>query len=535
MQPGGELQRRLPAELDDDALGLLDLAHADHVLERQRLEVQPVGGVVVGRDRLRVAVDHDRVAAELAHGLGRVHAAVVELDPLADPVRPRAEDHDARALAALDLVGRTHQPAARSASGLAGLGGAGVIQLTRALPAGVVVRRASRELGRAGVDGLERPLARERRLDAASARQLGELVQEPRVDARAPVQLVDGGAAAQRLEQVVEALGRGLRDELHQRAVVGRGRGTRVELARAQRLRERLLERAPDRHRLADRLHVRGQAGLGAGELLEREPRPLDHAVVDRRLEARRRRPGDVVGDLLQRVADREPGGDLRDREAGRLARQRARARDPRVHLDHDDLVGGGVDGELDVRAAGLDADGADHRDRLVAQRLVLLVGERLLRRDADAVAGVDAHRVEVLDRADDHDVVRAVAHHLELELAPAEHRLLEQHLTDRRGGQPPANNGSISASVADDAAAGAAERERGTDDERQPDVWQRRAGIVDRVGDRAARHAQSGRRSSSRGSARGPRRGRSPRSRRRSARPRGSRACRPRAAPWPG
>ena len=30
------------------------------------------------------------------------------------------------------------------------------------------------------------------------------------------------------------------------------------------------------------------------------------------------------------------------------------------------------------------------------------------------------AHRVEVLDRADDHDVVAAVAHHLELELVPA-------------------------------------------------------------------------------------------------------------------
>ena len=47
-------------------------------------------------------------------------------------------------------------------------------------------------------------------------------------------------------------------------------------------------------------------------------------------------------------------------------------------------------------------------------------------------VAGVDAHRVDVLDRADDDDVVVAVAHHLELELAPAEHRLLDQHLVDR-------------------------------------------------------------------------------------------------------
>jgi hypothetical protein len=75
---------------------------------------------------------------------------------------------------------------------------------------------------------------------------------------------------------------------------------------------------------------------------------------------------------------------------------------------------------ELDVRAAGLDADGADHRRRRVTQFLVRLVGKRHLRRHGDGVAGVDAHRVQVLDRADDHDVVERVAHDLQLELVPA-------------------------------------------------------------------------------------------------------------------
>ena len=56
-------------------------------------------------------------------------------------------------------------------------------------------------------------------------------------------------------------------------------------LQRAQRLLQRLGEVAPDRHRLADRLHVGGQRRVGAGELLEREPRHLDHDVVQRRLE----------------------------------------------------------------------------------------------------------------------------------------------------------------------------------------------------------------------------------------------------------
>ena len=99
-----QLERRLAAELDDHALGALDLEHGEDVLGGQRLEVEAVGGVVVGRDRLRVAVDHHRVATGLAHGHRRVHAAVVELDPLADPVRPRAEDHDRGAVAAADLT-----------------------------------------------------------------------------------------------------------------------------------------------------------------------------------------------------------------------------------------------------------------------------------------------------------------------------------------------------------------------------------------------------------------------------------------------
>ena len=91
-----------------------------------------------------------------------------------------------------------------------------------------------------------------------------------------------------------------------------------------------------------------------------------------------------------------------------------------------------GVHRELDVAAAGVDADLADHGDADVAQALVLAVGQRQRRGDGDRVAGVHAHRVEVLDRADDHDVVALVAHELELELLPAEDRLLEEHLGGR-------------------------------------------------------------------------------------------------------
>ena len=108
-----ELQRRLPAELHDDAVerALLALFFADgeHVFERERLEVEAVRGVVVGRHRLGVAVDHDGLEAQLAQREHGVHAAVVELDALPDAVRPAAEDDHLAAIGrrALALASRT--------------------------------------------------------------------------------------------------------------------------------------------------------------------------------------------------------------------------------------------------------------------------------------------------------------------------------------------------------------------------------------------------------------------------------------------
>ena len=69
---------------------LLGVDDLEHVLERERLEVQPAGGVVVGGDGLGVAVDHHRVVAGVAQREAGVHAGVVELDALADPVRARS-------------------------------------------------------------------------------------------------------------------------------------------------------------------------------------------------------------------------------------------------------------------------------------------------------------------------------------------------------------------------------------------------------------------------------------------------------------
>ncbi len=100
--------------------------------------------------------------------------------------------------------------------------------------------------------------------------------------------------------------------------------------------------------------------------------------------------------------------------------------------------------------------------------------GERHLRRDGDGVAGVHAHRVEVLDRADDDDVVGAVADDLELELVPAADGLLDEHLADRALVEPARDLADELVARRDEAAAVAAERERGSHDRRERDAVER-------------------------------------------------------------
>ena len=266
-------------------------------------------------------------------------------------------------------------------------------------------------------------------------------------------------------------------------------RPVRPELERAQRLLQALGEGAADRHHLADRFHRGGQRRIGAGKLLEGKARDFGDDIVDRRLERGRRRAArDVVLQLVQRVADRQPGRDLGDRKAGRLGSECRGARHARVHLDDDEASVGGIDGELHVRPAGLDPDLAQHRDRGVAHHLVFLVGERQRRRHRDRVARVHAHRIDVLDRADDDAVVRLVADDLHLELFPAEHAFLDQHLSRRRGVEPALDDLDELLAVVGDAAAGAAERERRTDDGRQPHMLERRQRLRHGVREHRAR-----------------------------------------------
>jgi hypothetical protein len=117
----------------------------------------------------------------------------------------------------------------------------------------------------------------------------------------------------------------------------------------------------------------------------------------------------------------------------------------------------------------------------LVDQRRVVQLGagrrpllqraQRLVQRPLERVAGVDAHRVQVLHVADRDAGVGGVPHHLVLDLLPAPQRALHEDLSDGRGGQAAADHGLQLLGGGDEAAAGASQRVRRPHDQRQPDL----------------------------------------------------------------
>ncbi len=94
LQAPGQVERGLPAELDDDAHGLFRFQDVQHIFQGHGLEKELVRGVIVGAHRFRVGIDHDALVPLFPQGKGGMHAAVVEFDALADPVRAAAQDDD---------------------------------------------------------------------------------------------------------------------------------------------------------------------------------------------------------------------------------------------------------------------------------------------------------------------------------------------------------------------------------------------------------------------------------------------------------
>ena len=219
----GELQRRLPAELHDESVGLFDLDDVHDVLERQRLEVELIRGVVVGGDRFGIAVDHDGLEADLLERERSMNAAVVELDPLPDPVRTASEDHDLllvalRAGFTLEAPRRVH--VGRQCGELRGASVDTAVDrphpegtsLLANLVRGLAAKRANLPIAEAERFGLPKQRLVERLPCGGPERpfeldDLAQLLEEPDVDGRGLMKLVDGEPNSKAVADVPEPLG----------------------------------------------------------------------------------------------------------------------------------------------------------------------------------------------------------------------------------------------------------------------------------------------------------------------------------------
>ena len=512
-----ELQRRLPAKAHNHPYGLFLFADVQDIFEGQRFEIELIGGIVIGRDSLRIAVHHDGPEALFRQSHDPVHAAIVEFNSLTDAVRSAAEDNDLLLRGGfrlvLPLVRRVVVGGIRLEFGRTGIDRLVHGNDTHRLapgPHGHLVgfhKMGKLAVGEPVLFRLEQESVVKRPALSDLLFQIDDLpdvVEEPWIDRRHTVEFVDREAELKSVPEREDRVGLGtLEARPHLFAPFrppggGQCRGVEFILPirtepsaslfkRAQGLLKRFLKGAAERHGFTDRFHLDAKRGIHPFEFFKIPSGDLHHAVINRRFEAGGGQFCNVIGNFVERVPHGELCSDLGNRKAGGLGCQGGRPRDSRVHFDDKAASTPRVDGKLDVGSAGLHADGTDDAERIVAHPLVLLVRQRLRRRHGNRIPRVYSHRVEVFDRTDDHDVVFDVAHHFQLEFLPADDRFLEEHLMDRARFKSMRQRIIEFLRRARDAAAGPAESERGTDDDRISDRFNKLFPFLQRADESAA------------------------------------------------
>ena len=516
----GEVQRSLAAELHDNTVGLLHVDDMHHVFKGERLEVQAVGGVVVGGHGFGVGVDHDGFHALVAQGEGGMTAAVVELDALTDTVGATAENDDLLLVMHLEFLAGfvggvevggvslvftgagIHQiVGGHGAGGLAEGGhvGFGALPHFGKLAVGEAEFLGLAEQGHEfGVVGRHGVAKGEVAQFAFHGDDVAQFTQEPRVDGGDLVDLFDAHAGEDGVAQGEDLLGVGHTQFAHDLfhggqfvAEVGTEAGS-ADFEGAHTLLEGFLEGTADSHGFAHALHGGGELVLGTSELFKGEARNLDDHVVDGGLEAGHRVAGDVVGDFVQRVADSELGAHLGDGEAGGLGGEGGGAGHAGVHFDDHEFAVLRVQAELHVGTAVFHADFTHDGLGGFADHGGLFAGQGLHGGNGDGVAGMDAHGVHIFDGADNDAVVLLVAHNFDFDFLPAEDGLLNEHF---------AGHGSVKAGLADlfevflvvgNATAGTAKGEGGADDEREGEFGGNAAHVVHAAGDFALGHGDA-------------------------------------------
>ncbi len=189
---------------------------------------------------------------------------------------------------------------------------------------------------------------------------------------------------------------------------------------------------------------------------------------------------GRAEGEVRQRLAGHQAGGDRGDGAVGGLGDEGHGAAGAGVDLEHVDVVA--LDGELHVHQAD-DAEGEGHGAGLDVELGDDLGRERVGRQRAGAVAGMHAGLLDVLHDAGDVDV-RAVAEGVDVDFGGVGEVAVEQDrgvAGDLDGGGDVAGELGV---VADDLHGAAAEHVAGADHQRVADAGGDGLGLLGRAGD---------------------------------------------------
>ncbi len=169
-------------------------------------------------------------------------------------------------------------------------------------------------------------------------------------------------------------------------------------------------------HHLTGGLHLRTEDGIDAGELGEREYRFLD-AVVGRDDFA-------SEADFLQRLASHHARRNLGQRLANALGNERHRTRSTRIDLEHVDIFA--LHGHLYVHQA-YHVEFQGHLAHLVTNLVLNMLRQRVGRKRAGRVTGVDTGLLDVLHDAADDDV-STVADRVDIHFDGAVEEVIQQY-----------------------------------------------------------------------------------------------------------
>ena len=440
----GELDGGLTAESYHHAHWLLHLENVHHILPAQRFKVEPVGGIVVGGDGLRVVVDDDHIIAHFLEGPDAVNTAVVKFNALADSDGAGAQHHNHR----FPTPGHGPGFAVGIKAGIevGGLGvefrSAGVHHFVGHGKTGQFP--AAAEPGQRLV-GIAQKLSLPVKIlchgfpgeNLFILCQILELVQKPPVNFGNGVDFFYGNPCLQGLKHGKQPMIVLLGQPLHDRCIAQGGgvQGVQGDFRSPDGLHQSHLKGGGDGHDLAGGFHLGAQLPAGTGEFVKGPLGNLHHHIVQGGLKAGAGFAGDVVGNLIQGVAQGNPGADLGDGVARGFGSQGRGPGHPGVDLNHGIFKAVRIQCELAVAAAH-NADFRDDVQGRAAKHLIFLVRQGQGWGHHNGVAGVNAHRVEILHGAHGNHVSRSVPDGFKLNFLPAGDAPLHQNLVNGGQGQ---------------------------------------------------------------------------------------------------